>query len=148
MSPWGEKKHEFEVRNSRGNLVRQMRVQGEKATGSFGYATKCYIDVQNHTAELQINKLSLYVDWFKILAGESGNLWKLPSSSTGPLLTAFSGERETIVGRGKSLSCYETMTGKLVWKRSMAHTINRVVSHGSHLTVWSETGRQLSLIHI
>ena len=144
ICPWGEKKDEFELRNSRGNLVRKMRLRDEKTRASYGYTTKSYIDIQNHTAELQVNKLSLYVDWFKILAGEDGNLWKLPMTATGELLTAFSGDRHTIVGREKLLHCYDTLTGKLVWKRSMTHTIKRVVTHGSRLTVWSETGRQFN----
>ena len=144
--PWGDKENEFELRNHRGNLVRNMRIRDEKSTGSFGYSRKGDIDIHNHVAEIKVSKITLYVDWFKVLAGENGNLWKLPNNSVSVSRTAFSGIRETVVGVGKRLYCYETLTGKLLWKRTMEHSLTRVVSHGSRLTTWSETGRQFNTI--
>lgn len=144
--PWGDRKNEFEVRNSRGNFVRGVQVRDNNDKKSFGYTRRCYIDIENHVAELRISKVTFYVDWFKILAGEDGNLWKLPISQMGALRTAFSGRRETVVGNSDWLYCYETMSGKLVWKRKMKHKLNRVVAHGSRLTSWSETGRQFNTL--
>ena len=97
--PW-DRKVEFELRNRRGNLVRSLKIRDKNDTKAFGASRRYHIDVQNHAVELRVSKDTFYVDWFKILAGEDGNLWKLPISGMAALRTAFSGRRETVVGSG------------------------------------------------
>ena len=143
--PW-DRKVEFELRNRRGNLVRSLKIRDKNDTKAFGDSRRYYIDVQNHAVELRVSKDTFYVDWFKILAGEDGNLWKLPISGMAALRTAFSGRRETVVGSGDWLYCYETLSGKLVWKRKMQHRLTRVVAHGFRLTSWSEKARQFNTL--
>ncbi|QEG21916.1 outer membrane protein assembly factor BamB family protein [Mariniblastus fucicola] len=146
LSPWGDHRREFEVRNSRGNVVRELQLRDENLSGSFGYSQRCQIDIQNHVAELTLNKITLIVDWFNVISGDGGNLWELPHEQVSPVRTAFSGMRELVVAEQNMLHCYETHTGKVLWKRKMAKPVNRIVTHGSLLTAWSEEGRQFNTI--
>ena len=147
--PWGERKSEFELRNSRGNLIRRTRIRKDDgSSSSFGYTTRCKVDIQNHVAEFSLNKWMYFVDWFDVIAGKSGSLWMSSHAKVSPIRTAFTGNREIVIGAGEWISCQETLTGRLIWKRKMADDATRVVSHGSRVTVWSEPGQTFSTFDV
>ena len=145
--PWGNGDVEFEMRNSYGNRINEMRIQGPDDDG-IGSTYLVHIDIQNHIAEFSLDRSTYYVDWFNVLSGAGGRMWKVPLQHVTPDKTAFSGARETVVNRGDDLYCYESLTGKLIWKRKMKDDITRIVSHGSQLTTWSESTQNLNTIDV
>jgi hypothetical protein len=143
--PWGNAKEELEIRNSRGQLVRALQIRANKG-GAFGYASRCKIDIQNHLAELTLNKLTYFTDWFQVIAGESPALWKVPFEQVSPTRTATIG-RETIVADGRSLSCFDAISGKEYWRRRLQKSVKSLVPHGDSLvTLWSEQGRVFNTV--
>ena len=146
MCPWASRKNELEVRNSWGNIVRTMQIRENSNSETIGYTREVGVDIQNHVTEFTLNKEMYYVDWFKIISGEGGHLWKVPGEHTTQGRTAFSGGRETIISSGNTLTCYETLTGRLVWQRKLRDRARRVVSQGSTATAWSEKGMHFKTV--
>ena len=144
--PWGKKKDEFELRDESGKLLHVLRIRDSDDNRSFGYTRTCSIDIQNHVAEFTLNKLTYVLDWFQVLAGEDGNLWKFPREQVEKNETAFNGRTETVFCNGKWLYCHDTLTGKAVWRRMFNKSLDQVVSHGDYLTTWSESDQQFNTI--
>ena len=140
--PWIDQKSELELRNSRGNEIQKSSIRNPSDGTSFAYASHVNADVQGSVAELTLNRTTYYVDWFKVIAGSGGNLWRSRHDQVDPQKTAFSGGRETVVGNGKTIFCYETISGKLIWQRSMEDRVSRVVANGSRFTTWSDDAQR------
>jgi outer membrane protein assembly factor BamB/tetratricopeptide (TPR) repeat protein len=142
--PWIDQEIEFELRNSRGNEIQRSPIRDPKYGTSFAYTSQVDADVQGSVAELTLNRTAYYVDWFKVIAGSGGSLWRSRHDRVVPQMTAFSGGRETVIGSGNEVYCYETISGKLIWSRTLEDRVSRVVANGSRFTTWSEEGQRFN----
>ena len=144
--PGANEDKDFEVRDRRGKLSKSVQIRENVDSRDIGYTAQIGVDFESQVAEITIGKLHFLVDWFKVIAGESGNLWSIPDQQIRNSQTALIGGREFIYANRVWLICCETLTGKEIWKRRLSEPIKSVVANGEQIATWSETDRQVKVI--